>query len=150
MRLSLSMILVFGVLGTMNVVAKESVLDVWAEIDAHWNARDADGFSERFTEDARFVFVDRRHELHARDGIHAHFSEQFPQIAAPFSHHTTITAIREIVPGVTEVDGKVEIMRTSDDGAEPMRTRLFAIHGIMTRAEEVWRVDSLRVFELVD
>jgi uncharacterized protein (TIGR02246 family) len=138
--------MVSSILG--RVTADPAALAVWAAVDATWNARDVEGFSRLFAVDARFVFVDRRHSLDGRTDIHRHFSEEFPRIAAPFSHHTRITSSRTLADGIVEVDGEVEIRQAGKEGEPPTRFRLFAVHGIMDRGGEGWQVRSLRVFEL--
>jgi uncharacterized protein (TIGR02246 family) len=130
-------------------VVADDVRAVWAELDERWNARDADGFSELFSHEARFGFVDRGESLDGRSEIHQSFSERFPTFAPEVRHRTTVHEVRSISPGVAVVDGGVEILRLGvDEGTDPTVILTFAIFAVMHRTEGGVRIRELRVFEL--
>lgn len=132
----------------MGDVAAE-VQAVWETLDERWNARDADGFSHLFSQEARFGFVDRGESLDGRAEILQSFSERFPTFAPEIRHRTTVHEVRSIAPEVAVVDGGVEILRMgADDEAESTVILTFAIFAVMHHAEDGWRIRELRVFEL--
>lgn len=120
----------------------------WSQLDVQWNARDAARFSELFTEDAIFRFVDRGMTLEGRADVHEHFAERFPGFAAELSHLTRVDVTREIVPTVHFVDGLVRILRMQDGDAEPAVFREFAILAVMMKNDGHWKIHELRVFQL--
>lgn len=126
-----------------------AICGVWAQIDAMWNARDAERFSRLFADDVTFRFVQRGQSLDGRTTIFEHFREGFPQYAADLRHHTRLSAIHRIAPGVFTADGSVEILRVAAGGdAPPAVLRTFAIFAVMSRKDEVWIVRALRVYRL--
>lgn len=128
------------------VEADAGVLATWAEIDAAWNARDAERFSGLYTEDSSFLFVDRRQRFEGRDAIHANFSAQFPRMPPELSHRTTISDTRTVTDGVMTADGVVEILQTVPGSGEPALIRTFAIFALMRQVDDEWRIDALRVY----
>jgi uncharacterized protein (TIGR02246 family) len=113
------------------------------------NDRDAARFSAFYADDASFEFVDQGQVIDRREAIRRHFQEQFPRTAAEFSHHTRIRATRRIADGVVAADGVVQIMRTpADRGDSPSVFRTFAVYAVMVRTSGVWRIDSLRIFQM--
>jgi uncharacterized protein (TIGR02246 family) len=132
---------------------------LWAALDAHWNARDAERFGALFDRDASFEFVDRDERMAGRAAVLAHFAERFPTFAPDVRHVTTVRHIAELVPGLQLLDGMVEIVRVTvspDDGAAegvgsegsavPLRT--FSITAVMReRAGGEWGIAALRVWE---
>lgn len=126
-----------------------AIRGVWSTVDAMWNARDAERFSDLFTEDGSFEFVDRRESLESRAVIHQHFAERFPQFAPGLRHLTTVQDIRGITPDVHAVTGTVEILRLgADDRAEPTVLRSFVIFAVMLRTGEGFRIHVLRAYQL--
>lgn len=122
---------------------------IGSTIDARWNARDADGFSELFTEEASFQFPDRGTSLDGRATIRRYFAEQFPQFAPELRHRTSVRETRMITPDFHTVDGTVEIVRVADDeGTEPTLLRSFAIFALMHRSTEGWKIRELRAYQL--
>jgi uncharacterized protein (TIGR02246 family) len=129
---------------------------LWAALDAHWNARDAERFGALFDRDASFEFVDRDERITGRAAVLAHFSERFPTYAPDVRHVTTLRDIAELVPGLHLVDGVVEIVRVSDspddDATEGVGSgrllRTFSITAVMReRAGGDWGIAALRVWE---
>lgn len=127
------------------------IRQLWSTLDSLWNGRDAAGFSELFTPDASFVFVDRRQSLDGRAGILDFFSGQFPARAPELRHRTTVMGISDIAPGVHAVDGTVEILRVEPGtSAQPVVLRTFAIFAVMGRHADGWSISLLRIFAMPD
>ncbi|MGH9379556.1 MAG: SgcJ/EcaC family oxidoreductase [Thermoanaerobaculia bacterium] len=127
-----------------------AVRSLWSTLDAAWNERDARRFSDLFTVDATFVFVDRRQALEGRATIRELFEERFPQFADDLRHLTTVGRIHTVAPDVLTVDGGVEILRLGPgEGTEPATVRTFAIFAVMLRTPEGWRIRALRVYQLL-
>lgn len=127
----------------------ETVRRLWSTLDAIWNERDAERFSELFTTDASWVFVDRGDSMVGRTAIHARFAEQFPALAPELRHRTTVRAVRAVGPGVRAVDAEVEILRDGSGGSvEPTVLRRFAVTAVMPRTIDGWRIAVLRVWQL--
>jgi len=127
--------------------ADAAIRAIWAELDARWNGRDAIGFSELFTDDVSFEFVDRGESLEGRTVVREYFSQRFPRFAPGLRHRTTVRDIAIIASNVAAVDGTVEILRETPD-MDSALLRTFAIFAVMTRDTEVWTIRMLRVYEL--
>lgn len=126
-----------------------AIRSLWSTLDAMWNKRDAEQFSDLFAVDASFEFVDRGQSLESRATIHQHFADQFPKFAPDVRHLTSVRQIRVIAPDVRTVDGKVEILRNSPgESAKPVVLRTFAIFAVMFRTGEGWSIRVLRAYEL--
>jgi len=127
----------------------EAVRRLWSTLDAIWNERDAERFSELFTTDASWVFVDRGDSMVGRTAIHARFAEQFPALAPELRHRTTVRTVRAVGPDVRAVDAEVEILRDGPGGSvEPTVLRRFAVTAVMPRTQDGWRIAVLRVWQL--
>jgi uncharacterized protein (TIGR02246 family) len=137
---------------TVNVGATSAPGDVrslWSQLDTLWNGRDAQQFSDLFTAEASFGFVDRGESLDGRAAIYRSFSERFPRFPRELRHQTDVLEVRDIAPGVCTVDGRVEILRVAPgDDAEPEVLRAFAIFAVMLRTDAGWRIRELRAFQL--
>lgn len=121
----------------------------WSTVDASWNERDAEQFSELFTEDGRFAFVDLGTSLDGREAIHESFAGRFPGFAPELRHLTSVHGVEQIAPGVCAVDGEVEILRTDPAGeAVPTVLRRFEIFAVMLQAPEGWKIRVLRAYPL--
>lgn len=128
---------------------REAVRDVWTQVDAAWNARDAQAFSRHFAEDVSFRFVRRGQSLDGRATLLEHFGEQFPRYAPELRHRTRIDAVRGVAPGVSTAEGEVRIVRPAADVEEPpVVLRTFAIFAVMSASGEAWTIRALRVYEL--
>lgn len=125
----------------------DSICDLWSEVDAAWNARDAQAFSRLFAEDATFRFVRRGQSLDGRQTILEHFGELFPRYAPDLRHHSRIKTIRALAPGVFTADGEVDILRPSGNRAGTV-LRTFAIFAMMCEKDEDWSIHALRIYEL--
>jgi uncharacterized protein (TIGR02246 family) len=129
--------------------SESAIRSVWPILDALWNARDAERFSELFAVDGSLEFVDRGQALKSRATIHRHFAEQFPRFAPDVRHLTSVHEIRGVAPNVYTVDGKVEILRNGTGGsAAPSVLRTFAIFAVMLQTGEGWKIHTLRAVEL--
>jgi uncharacterized protein (TIGR02246 family) len=127
----------------------EMVRELWAAVDATWNARDAPRFSDLFAVDASFQFVDRGEALEGRPIILQRFTDLFPTFGPDLRHRTTVREIRAVAPGVVATDVLVEILRTAPAGsAEPAVIRTFATFAVLVDTGEGWRIRLLRVFQL--
>ncbi len=128
---------------------ESAVREVWIEIDRFWNERAPEDFAALFAENASFVFVDREEILEGRSAILDRFSRQFPAMAPALRHRTVIQHTHSIKPDIQIVDGRVEILRKSDDGQEGQElVTTFAIVAVMGYSSKGWMIESLRVFEL--
>jgi uncharacterized protein (TIGR02246 family) len=124
-----------------------AVRALWATLDARWNERDAIRFSEVFTNDVSFEFVDRGESLETRAVVREHFGARFPSFAPELRHLTTVRDITTISRDVLAVDGKVEILR-DNPGGKPALLRTFAIFAVMMRESEGWKIRMIRIFQL--
>src|SRR5688572_10698692 len=88
---------------------------LFAELDAAWNARDAEAFSAVFTEDVSFHFADRGEGFEGRAALFASFAQRFPTFPGELRHVTEVREVSGIVSGVVAVDGVVEVLRLGDD-----------------------------------
>lgn len=121
----------------------------WSQVDAAWNARDAERFSRLFADDVSFRFVQRGQSLDGRTTIFEHFHEGFPSYAPDLRHRTRISTVHAIAPGVFTADGQVEILRLAAGGnAAPTVLRTFAIFAVMSGKEEDWIIRALRIYQL--
>lgn len=125
-----------------------AIRSFWSGLDAIWGERAAKPFSELFTLDGNFEFVDRSHRLEGRQAIYNHFLQQFPKLGPELAHRTIVRNIQRIAAGMWAVDGTVNILRTTadDGGAETLKT--FAIFALMLKTDAGWRIRELRAFEL--
>jgi uncharacterized protein (TIGR02246 family) len=127
---------------------EEGVRSLWSTLDAVWNGRDAARFSDLFTAEGSFQFVDSGLALTGRDAIHRHFAGQFPQLPPELRHLTTVREVALVAPGVRTLDGGVEILRDGGDNAPPAVLKSFAIVAVMLETAEGWRIRLLRAYEL--
>ena len=129
--------------------AAAEVRSVWSAVDAKWNARDAEQFSELFAEDISFEFVDRGEALVGRAAVLEHFAKRFPSLAPDLRHRTRVRQVLPIGPDALAMDGNVEILR-NQRGAETELAvlRRFAIFAVMTRNSEGLGIRALRIYEL--
>jgi uncharacterized protein (TIGR02246 family) len=124
-----------------------AVREVLVLLDASWNARDADRFSQAFSDDGSLGFPDRGLTLDGRARIRTYFTEQFPGFASDIRHQTRVHSVRDIASGLVAVDGEVEIHRV---GASPEILRRFAVAAVAARTDDGWRIRLLRAVRLAD
>jgi uncharacterized protein (TIGR02246 family) len=123
-----------------------AVRAVWEAVDARWNARDFDGFTELFTSDAVFAFMDRGERMVGQPEIRETFARQFPAMSADLRHRTTVREVRSITAGVSTVDGSVDILRVPDASTTDTATiRSFVMAAVMLETPDGWRIRELHV-----
>ena len=122
---------------------------LFAELDAAWNARDAEAFSAVFTEDVSFHFADRGEGFEGRAALFESFAQRFPTFPEELRHVTEVREASGIVPGVVAVDGGVEVLRISDDG-EASVFRSFSIFALVEEDDDGCRVRLIRIWQLPD
>lgn len=127
----------------------DALRELWSTLDAAWNERDAERFSDLFTADGTLMFVDRDVSLEGRATIRHHFAERFPRFPADLRHRTTMHRTRAVTSDVRAVDGGVEILRLgSGDNVEPTTFRTFAVFAVVLRTPAGWKILALRAYRL--
>ena len=149
----LLLILTSLVAGTAPVRAQAldetAVKGFWSTLDAIWSARDAERFSELFTTDASFTFVDSGLSLNARGPIYDFFVTQFAKQSPELRHETRVRESHAVGPGALAIDAIIEITRSEPEprsGATVLQT--FAAFAVMTRSADQWHIRVLRVYRL--
>ena len=126
-----------------------AIPSVWATLDEHWNGRDAQGFSDVFTDNASLQFVDARVSLESREAILQHFSKQFPTFSPEIRHETSVDKVRRVTTDVNAVDATVRILRHTTGIEEDMTLlRTFSVFAVMLDTAEGWRIHMLRAYLL--
>jgi uncharacterized protein (TIGR02246 family) len=120
----------------------------WSALDSTWNGRDADRFSQLFTDDVSFAFVDRGMTLETRDAVLRHFTTQFRDQNPALRHVTVIRRIHPLTPDLVAIDGEVSVVARGAGGSDDAVLRRFAISGVMARPSDRWLVRILRVFPM--
>lgn len=120
---------------------------LFARLDAAWDGRDAEAFSAVFTEDVSFYFADRGEGFDGRAALFESFAQRFPTFPAELRHVTEISATSRIAPGVTAVDGGVQVLRVADDG-EAAVFRSFSIFALVEEEGDACRVRLIRIWQL--
>lgn len=128
-------------------VSDAAVRSFWSALDATWNARDANRFSQFFSEDASFRFTDTGLSLDGRATIDEFFVKQFSRQAPELRHVTHIREIRVIAGNVIAVDAHIEVVRAPRSGT-PSVARSFAAFAVMLESSDAWKVRLLRVHQL--
>ena len=149
----LLLILTSLVAGTAPVRAQAlddtAVKGFWSTLDAIWNARDAGRFSELFTTDASFRFVDSGLSLDARGPIHDFFATQFSKQSPELRHETRVRESHAVGPGALAIDALIEVSRSQPEprsSATVLQT--FAAFAVMTRSAKQLQIRLLRVYRL--
>jgi uncharacterized protein (TIGR02246 family) len=128
---------------------RKTLAAVVQEIDAAYNAQDADRFSAVFAEDGNFQFPVEGIALHGREEIRRHFVGQFATLP-PMRHVTTPGDIDVIVPGLMAVDIQVDIL-SADTKAGNAQALLFHYMGLGlgVRTDSGWRIRLVRLYPAV-
>jgi uncharacterized protein (TIGR02246 family) len=116
----------------------------WSTLDATWNARDAQRFSDLFAENSSFRSTDRRISLEGRKAILEFFTKQFASQAANLRHRTDVRDIRSISSAIAAVDAVVEVTQTKESG-EAAVLRTFYVFAIMGKSADEYKIHVLRV-----
>lgn len=128
--------------------ANAGILAHWTELDAAWDARDAQRFAALFTVDADFEIVGRGQPLLGRSAIDADFSQRFPGFPPELRHRTRIDRIGQPAPGLWAIDGGVDVVRIAAEDDAATLLRGFALFALMRQDEAGWRIHALRAYEL--
>jgi len=119
------------------------------ELDAAWNARDADRFSAVFTEDGSFQFPVEGLALRGREDIRRHYAQQFASFPPELRHVTTTGESDAIGPGVVAVDFEVEILGTDPNtGAAQAPVAHYRGLGVGVHTDSGWRIRVARVYSV--
>lgn len=126
---------------------REALAAVVQELDAAWNARDADRFTAVFAEEGNFQFPVEGIALRGRDEIRRHYAKQFATFPPDLRHVTTTGESNVISPGVLAVDFEVDIFGT-DPKTGTAQTVLVHYHGLGlgVRTDSGWRIRLARVY----
>ncbi len=121
----------------------------WNELDAAWNARDPQRFTQVFANDATLKFVDRQLIRDGGDAILRNFELQFPKTPPAYSHHSKIHRFSALPGGSLLAEGRVEVMRmNADDPPAAEIYRAFDVAAVMTVTAEGWQIRALYVYLL--
>lgn len=111
------------------------------ELDARWNARDADAMSLLFTPDVDFRIWGTRHHR-SREEFRRHYAQAFTRVAPEVRHATTLGTVRLLAPGLALMDGEVIV---SKPGAPEAETRRFHYSAVALKRDGAWLFDAFRV-----
>ena len=112
-----------------------------AELDARWNARDADSMSRLFTADVDFRIYGTRHHR-SRDEFRNHYAKSFAGVEPDVRHATTLNTVRLLGPGLALMDGEVVVGKP---GAPEAETRRYYYTAVALRQNDAWLFDAFRV-----
>jgi uncharacterized protein (TIGR02246 family) len=112
-----------------------------AELDARWNARDAESMSRLFTTSVDFRIYGARHHR-SREEFRSHYAAAFARIAPDVRHATKLTTVRLLAPGVALLDGEVVVSKVGDPEAEARR---FDYSAVAINLDGAWLFDTFRV-----
>lgn len=112
-----------------------------AELDARWNARDADSMSRLFTGDVDFRIYGARHHR-SREELRQHYAQSFLRVPPDVRHATTLTTVRLLGPGLALVDGEVVVGKP---GAPAAETRRYSYTAVALQQNRAWLFDAFRV-----
>jgi len=112
-----------------------------AELDARWNARDADSMSRLFTPDVDFRIYGTRHHR-SREEFRHHYAQSFPRVASDIRHATSLSTVRLLGPGLALLDGEVVVGKP---GAPETETRRYYYTAVALQQNGGWLFDAFRV-----
>jgi uncharacterized protein (TIGR02246 family) len=110
------------------------------ELDARWNARDADGMSRLFMAETDFRIWGTRHHR-SREEFRQHYAQAFPRVPPAVRHATSLSSLRVLAPGVVLLDGEVVVT----DPGRPEGERRFDYAAVALWRDGVWLFDVFRV-----
>jgi uncharacterized protein (TIGR02246 family) len=111
------------------------------ELDARWNARDADSMSRLFTPDVDFRIYGTRHHR-SREEFRRHYAQAFARVSPDVRHATTLGTVRTLAPGLALLDGEVVVAKP---GAPEAETRRFHYSAVALKLDGAWLFDAFRV-----
>ena len=114
---------------------------VLTNLDARWNARDAESMSRLFTENMDFRIYGTRH-YRSRAEFRQHYETAFGKMAPNVRHATTLETVRLIAPDIAAVDGDVTVTDRSDPN---FQTRRYHYTALAVRGPDGWQFDVFRV-----
>jgi uncharacterized protein (TIGR02246 family) len=112
-----------------------------AELDARWNARDADSMSLLFTPEVDFRIYGTRHHR-SREEFRHHYAQSFPRVQPDVRHTTTLSTVRLLGPGLALLDGEVVVGKP---GAPEAETRRYYYTAVALQQNGAWLFDAFRV-----
>jgi uncharacterized protein (TIGR02246 family) len=112
-----------------------------AELDARWNARDADSMSRLFTPDVDFRIYGTRHHR-SREELRHHYAQSFPKVQPDVRHATTLSTVRLLGPSLALLDGAVVVGKP---GAPEAETRRYYYTALALQQNGAWLFDAFRV-----
>lgn len=138
-----------GLPGSQDRAADSTAVEaLWSKLDSIWNARDAERFSDLFTEDGSFALVERGQSFETRSAIYRRFVEQFRSQRPELRHTTRLRRFHPVAPDIVVVDGIVEVSSADSEGTAPTLVRRLAITAVMVCASEAWRIRLVRAYPL--
>jgi uncharacterized protein (TIGR02246 family) len=110
------------------------------DLDARWNARDADSMSRLFMPEADFRIWGARHHR-SREELRRHYAQAFPRVPPAVRHATSLGSVRVLAPGVVLLDGEVVVT----DPGHPDAERRFDYAAVALWRDGAWLFDAFRV-----
>ena len=124
-----------------------AIQKVRENLDAAYDRRDAEAFSELFVEDADFQWPSGA-LLRDREEIRQHFAKSFATMRADYRHITTFARIRFLGPDVAIGDGTVVIARVgATENEKPYMKVLLTCIGKKERGG--WRIAAARLIPII-
>lgn len=111
------------------------------ELDARWNARDAEPFSRLFTLDHDFRIYGRRHDR-SREALRDRYAQAWLKTPPAIRHKTSVGTVRALAPGVALVDGEVLV---GEANAPESETRRYYYAAVIVLRDGEWLFDAFRV-----
>jgi uncharacterized protein (TIGR02246 family) len=111
------------------------------DLDARWNARDANSMSRLFTENTDFRIYGTR-QYRGRHEFRQHYETAFAKMTPNVRHATTLETIRHIAPDMAVMDGEVTVTDSSDPN---FQTRRYHYTALAIRGPDGWQFDVFRV-----
>ncbi len=112
------------------------------ELDARWNARDADAMSKLFAPDVDFRIYGTT-QYRSRDEFRLHYQEAFAtRVPADMRHATSLETVRIVASGMAVLDGEVEVGKP---GAPASELRHFYYTALAIYRDGSWVFDTFRV-----
>lgn len=126
---------------------RTSLLAVADAADAAWDAGDAIGIADVYTNDATFVLGTGR-EVTGREAIRQWFREYFAGRPAGRRLVTHVDRISMLQPGIALLDGRVRVEERREDGTWVV-VREYANYCVAVRDADRWRLHEVRAIPAV-
>jgi uncharacterized protein (TIGR02246 family) len=123
----------------------------FSSYDAAWNRHDARAFTNLFLENtsAYFFMLDgRKTEMNGRAEMLEFYLASFEGLRErpSVTHNTEIARAQEVCDELSTADGMALITETNAEG-KSTTLRSWAVHFLLKKTEDGWRVFSLRASE---